>query len=323
MLPIHVLFCIDNNYLVQAATSISSILKSNQENTFVIYVAAFARDRIVCDAVFGAVEKANNLILRFVDLDDNLFEGYPTTKYFSKSIYSRLIFDRFLDASINRLIYLDADTITCGDLLPLWKTDLEGAVLGVARDFFHASPGEIGFADNEPYFNSGMLLIDTQLWRNQDCGAKVLRLIAECGDKLTWMDQDALNIVMRGTVKLIDLKWNYQPRCADVPSAFLQLNEADYRTMRKYPTIIHYTTSFKPWNAAFRVHYSEQYFAAQCASGIPLALQKLTPHAANLSDRILAAKTWLRWRFPRSFTWFRSTLLPTAAAQMYRASSDV
>ncbi len=323
MPKITILFCIDNNYAVQTATSISSIIRSNPNQSFNVNIAFFGRDVQKTDMIFKGFCVFPNLSLTIIDLEETLFYSLPTTKQFSKSIYARLVFDKFVDEGIDRILYLDADTIIRGDLRPLWETNLNGAVLGAVRDFFRANPTEIGFVEDQPYFNSGMLLIDRKLWRQRNCEVKVLDLLTKSGQLMSWMDQDALNIVLNGQVKFVGLEYNFQPRCADVKASFLYLSEQTYRSLRKNPVIVHYTTSFKPWNAAFRVHYSNWYFDAQASSELIGEHLLPMPTVQSVADWVIATKTKLRWHFPRVFGWARSVLNPTAAARMYRAGPEL
>ncbi|WP_406857048.1 glycosyltransferase family 8 protein [Alsobacter sp. KACC 23698] len=312
-----ILLCVDENYRRQAGVAVSSLARATPGGLDV-HIAAFDRDRAASAAIFDPlVARHPDMSLTFHDLDASVFDGLHVTKAFPRSIYTRLIFDRFLDPAIERVLYIDADVVVCGDLRPLWSTDLGGAVLAASRDPFRQDPEQIGFAEDEPYFNSGMLLIDRARWRQEGAEYAILDLLAARGRELPWMDQDALNMVLRGKVRFVGMEWNYQPRCADVPPDFLQLTEADYRELRRRPRLVHYTTSHKPWNEAFRVHYSDLFFAAQDAAGLPDPLRSRRPQ--NAAERALAVKTALRWRFPGAFRALRRVLKPQAAARMYRA----
>lgn len=332
--PICLLLCVDDRYLTQAAIALASVLDSNPDTAFAVTLATFDRDPARAEALFApllARHPACRLVYR--DLDDaGLFEGLPVTRQFSRSIYTRILFDRFVDEVHERVLYLDADVVTCGDLKPLWATPLEGQVLAAVRDHFRLDVEEIGFAPDEPYFNSGVLLIDRKAWRAGDYERRVLNLLTESGHTLPWMDQDALNLVLRGRVRFVGLEWNFQPRCADVPAQFLGLAPDAYERLRASPRIIHYTTSEKPWNAGHRIHYSDRFVRAArmlVRKGAPAdALVGALPASGprGLRDRLvrvaLREKTRLRWHFPRAFRFLRRRLRPEAAALMYRARAE-
>lgn len=316
--PICVLLCVDSAYLPQAGITIGSILRSNPGASFEIYVAGPGLDPEQFDAIFAPLRASHSSWrLHRCDFAEDQLPDLPVTAHISRSTYTRILLDHFVDPRHQRVLYLDADMIVRADLTPLWSTRLDGAVLAAARDHFRLDLPAIGFAPDEPYFNAGMLLIDMERWRALDCERRVLDFLAREIERLPWMDQDALNIVLRGQVRFVGLEWNFQPRCADVPPDFLGLPVAEYDQLRADPSLIHYTTSYKPWNAPYRVHYSDDFFSAARFAGLTFARAR----PSSLKDHLMQLKTWLRWNFPRGFRFLRQTFRPAAAAQMYRAGT--
>ncbi len=62
------------------------------------------------------------------------------------------------------------------------------------------------------YFNSGVLLINTLAWAQESVSAKAMSMLADKAvvSRLTYMDQDILNLILSGKVKFIDAKYNTQ-----------------------------------------------------------------------------------------------------------------
>ncbi len=318
--PICVLLCVDSAYLPQAGITLASILRSNPTTRFEVYIAGPNLDPKQFEAIFTPViANRSDVQLHRCDLDEAQLPDLPVTAHISRSTYTRILLDRFIAPRHARVLYLDADTIVCADLTPLWTTPLDGAVLAAVRDHFRMDLAAIGFGPDEPYFNAGMLLIDMERWRALDCERRVLDFLAREIERLTWMDQDGLNIVLRGHVRFVGLEWNFQPRCADVPAEFLGLSPVDYARLRANPSLIHYTTSYKPWNASFRVHYSDAFFSAAQSAGTDFARAR----PRTFKDYLMQAKTWMRWHFPRGFRRVRQAFKPEAAAQMYRAGPGI
>ena len=59
----------------------------------------------------------------------------------------------------DRIIYFDIDTLVLGDLTELWKIDLEGNFIGVARDAISYEDMDVNqkfVFEKEVYFNSGV-----------------------------------------------------------------------------------------------------------------------------------------------------------------------
>ena len=71
--------------------------------------------------------------------------------------------------SLDRIIYLDVDTLVLRDLTELWRTDLEGKFIGVVKDaLINLNVAQKIVSERKSYFNSGMLLMDLNLFRKYD-----------------------------------------------------------------------------------------------------------------------------------------------------------
>ena len=157
--------------------------------------------------------------------------------HITQAMYYRYLFADMLPQTVTRLIYLDADIICKGDILPLWQSDLQGKVLGAIRDYGEAkSCVRIGLKSGR-YFNSGVLVMDLVKWRQQKLTQKLFQWLDKVGStKILWGDQDALNGVVDGEF-------------AELPKIFngivinnTALNE-DLAVV-----LVHYIDYIKPWH---------------------------------------------------------------------------
>jgi hypothetical protein len=55
----------------------------------------------------------------------------------SKMTYARLLIPELFPATVSKVLYLDSDLLALGDLGPLWRTDLAGAVVAAVPDFYY------------------------------------------------------------------------------------------------------------------------------------------------------------------------------------------
>lgn len=121
--------------------------------------------------------------------------------------------------SVNKVIHLDADTIICDSLEPLWKTDIKGK-------WFAACPEHTGqykpFGDL--YYNMGIAVINLQQMRKdgiQDAMVEYLNTVPQ-----PWADQDA---------------WNKYALEHDKATAFdIRYNECFCTGHTEDPAIVHY-----------------------------------------------------------------------------------
>ena len=124
----------------------------------------------------------------------------------------RLFVSEFIPEDVDRLLYLDADTIVTGSLSELFDTDLKGSALGMVLD----SVGEnhkkdLNLSDSEGYYNSGVLLIDMNVWRRDNYTEKIVDHVKTVRAQYPSPDQDLLNVVCRGNIATLPAKYNYQP----------------------------------------------------------------------------------------------------------------
>ena len=124
----------------------------------------------------------------------------------------RLFLDEVLDTSIDRVLYLDADTIVNRRLDELLETELEGKTIGMALESLGVShKKQIGLSIDEDYYNSGVILFDMEQWRNHNYSQKIAEHVKYKRNNYPAPDQDLLNVVCRGDIKRLDAKYNFQP----------------------------------------------------------------------------------------------------------------
>ena len=112
-----------------------------------------------------------------------------------------------------RVLYLDADIIVNGSLSDFYYSDLNGAPVGVVKDYGMGEHFPFPYLDasvSRNYFNSGVLLIDCAKWRNEGLVNTLLQTVEEYGDQVLYGDQCTLNIVLREKAKYYSFTENAQ-----------------------------------------------------------------------------------------------------------------
>lgn len=124
----------------------------------------------------------------------------------------RMFLPLFLDVSIERILYLDADTVIVKNLQELFSIDLKGYCAAMVLDSLAAKYGVlIGLDECEPYFNSGVILFNMTEWRNGRFTEQIVEHIKKVRNFYPAPDQDLINIVCKGKIKILPMKYNYQP----------------------------------------------------------------------------------------------------------------
>lgn len=156
--------------------------------------------------------------LRVINVDVGGLESrVPVDARISFASYLRILVPDLLRDDYRRLLYLDADVFyNRGDLSRLLDLDLGGCPIGAVRDMNQLRkrtrvpkdfrPFDLGYA---PYFNAGILVIDSSEWDRQNIGALCVDFAIENSDKILQHDQTVLNITLRNNWAELSMVWNF------------------------------------------------------------------------------------------------------------------
>lgn len=237
------------------ATMMLSVLDNNPDKEIHIHVFTDAlSDTHVCRLQQTLQGRRGSVTI--YPISDALLGQFPTCNYlnYAKILYGRLLMPQIIDAGIERVLYLDADTIVTGDLTELWNTDLQGKTIGVVPDMLHWNrPLLRQFTDSDVsdvYFNSGVMLIDLVRWRATRATERLLRFAADPPCKVFFADQDLLNPVFVNDKHVLPLRCNAQEgffkERPDAPEAVWP----EIRRAAADPLIVHFLgyEENRPWN---------------------------------------------------------------------------
>lgn len=176
--------------------------------------------------------------------------------------YARIHAAEYLPTRIQRAIYLDADVVVEHDLGKLWSMDFDGNVLLAVQDqlipFVSSSMGvrrwrELGLQPDMPFFNSGVMVMNLERYRQEEIGAQVFDYLLRYRDELNLFgNQEGFNSVLAGRWKSLDLRWNvihvaFDPQeCEDI--ARREGFRVPHSRLTQDPYIIHFTADTKPWH---------------------------------------------------------------------------
>ena len=207
-------------------------------------------------------------------------------EYVSQISFSRLAMAEVLPEKMDKVLYLDVDTIIREDLTPLWETPLNDYAIGAVMD---ASNNDIRHFNrlripaNAGLFNSGVLLINLAWWREHDAANIFRKYITDFPDRFYFHDQDVLNATLWNHRKPLPLKWNCQ-------SAFFYkighvlydwwAVEKELKEATANPAILHFITAEKPWIEGCLHPMTDEFFRYQAMTswtGTPLLKPRKTP----------------------------------------------
>ena len=219
--PIVIVVACDNHYMPLLAALIKSI-EVNHKSTEHIHFFILD-DGIVKRNKAKLVQSVNPDVftIHWLSMDEVIPEGmnipYDNSSY-PLIIHMRMFIPYFIPKQYEKVIYMDVDMIVKDDISKLWNTDLNeftiGAVIDVRIKEFgnsHAVENykELGFEASTKYFNTGLLLINTKLWRENDLTPKIFSCIEENRKYANYPDQYGLNVIFASNWLQIDTRWSW------------------------------------------------------------------------------------------------------------------
>lgn len=261
-MTINVGYQFNEKYAPYAAASIASLLENNRDAEEInVYILGENLAEESIDKLSLYIEQ-NQRKVYFFDTR-NIVEqmkswGMPTYRG-SYAANMRLFFAEFVDVTITRMLYLDADTIVNGSLKNLMDIDLQGNVVAMAVDSlggFHKA--DIGLEESDSYYNSGVILFDMDAWRKGKITEKIVDHILHRRAQYPSPDQDLLNIVCKDRILKLMPQYNFQPihQAFSVQSYFRNYSSKGYYTREEievaieHPVIYHFLRFVGefPWN---------------------------------------------------------------------------
>lgn len=239
---IPIFYAVDDNYAPYLAVSLASLVDhtSSTRNYHVI---------ILCDNLNSDNQaqlksfQATNVEISFVSINDRLKQEITDknnklrSDYFTFTIYFRL-FIAELFPTLDKALYLDADTIVLKDVADLFDTPLGNNLVGAVPDYFIGhTPETIDYAekavgiDSQKYVNSGVLLMNLAEMRRSKFAEHFLQLLNQYHFKSLAPDQDYMNAIAKNRIYYLNPSWN------------IQITTPQDVT----PWLIHYNLFAKPW----------------------------------------------------------------------------
>lgn len=212
----NILYQFNEAYVPFAGVSITSLLENNRAcesiNIFVFdeQISDKSKEKLVSQVeTYGSGRK-----IEFIDTTEIVGfmkkEGIPSYRG-SYAANTRMFAGSILDESIDRLLYLDADTVVENSLETLYTYNLEGKAIGASLDVLGGLHKQlIGMPENGEYINSGVLLYDLKIYREHGCEKMILDHVHNVRAHYMSPDQDLINMALRSEIKILGAEYNLQ-----------------------------------------------------------------------------------------------------------------
>ena len=195
--------------------------------------------------------------MHFITVDERIFDGFPEFKRYPKQIYYRLAAPVLLPQTMERILYLDVDTLVINPLREMYDADFDGAwfmaCTNANRLLTKMNQVRLGMEEDAPYINSGVMLLNLNELRRNLRLEDVRRYAMERKHMLLLPDQDIMTALCAGHVRLMDnMRCNLSDRTLSFYNADPLNQKRDVAWVRRNTIIIHYFGKNKPWKENYR-----------------------------------------------------------------------
>lgn len=248
-------FCIDEKMIQHLLVCIHSILNTNSNENLEFYI--LNKDITEKSKLLVNENLAKSAVsVQFINVIQERYANLMVSHHITIESYFRIALADLLPQRINRVIYLDCDIIVLRSLMPLWELDLNGFKLAAVAELFNDRNEELGLGNDVKYFNSGVLVMDLTVWRNEHISQQVFDYLAVHPEKIKFHDQDALNAVLYN--KWLQLSEIYNFTVPYLERALKLSNRA--LPISQLPVVMHFNRSFKAWHYQSRHPYKGLYY---------------------------------------------------------------
>ena len=217
-------FCISNSYAQHLAVVIRSIISNNPRTDFIFHIIYHDLTAATKARLQRMATQDGAIRFEFHQIDPTLFTQLPLPsdlKHISREMYYRYLLPQILSDEI-RTIHMDVDVLCQSSVYELWETNLNGCPIGAVEKTEHNTPEFLDFKERlglrreEPYFCSGLLVMDLVRLRAAHAFESLMANTTRLASVIAYPDQDTINVTFRGQIVPVARTWG----CVDRYSMF-------------------------------------------------------------------------------------------------------
>ncbi len=335
---LNVLYGCDDHYAPYAGISMTSLFENNRDaEDITVYLAGMG----ISEENLHLLEQTAQKYGRKIIMLDTATAERKIVQYQCKRWNGSLaawlrffVFDQ-IPPEVDRLLYLDSDTIVQGSLSPLFELEMGDApVACVCESLGYFSRYRLGLGKTESYFNSGVILFQLSVWRQDNLLPDMMAHLKKNVSIYFVVDQDLLSDFFRGRIQKLPVGYNFQgTHLAYTPkqyfSVFSWLPETYYTPEEiarasKDPVVIHFFRFLGdyPWERGDNLHPAralyEQWLARSLWAGHKgnACNTKFVFRTEKLLFRVLP-----RGMFLRVFSWVTNRNIPKSPVRREKEES--
>lgn len=295
MMDINIGYSCNEAYVPHTGISMLSLFENNKEiENITVYL--FSKD--ITDASIKLLNDiANEYGRHFVEIPLNsiLYDlNVKETERHIITVYAKLFFSRVEE--IDKIIYLDSDTIINNGLKEMWSINLQDNYVAGVETYTVKVKTQLGLSKYDKFINDGVVILNLSKLRSENMAVIFLEYINKHKGAPPLLSEGTINVICREKIVSIHPKFNLMSGFFSIHGRkyYKSKNLGDYYSDKviseaiQNPVVIHYLAAFfnRPWDKNCSHPLRESYLKYKAMS--PWREVPLTDKKLNLKLRFVS-----------------------------------
>ncbi|MDR2599837.1 MAG: hypothetical protein LBC73_06120 [Oscillospiraceae bacterium] len=176
----NVLYACDDSYAGYTGVSITSLFENNKDlDEIHVYITGYNISDENKEKFEKTAQKYNrNIVVMDVAPIDDFIRSIHFNKYRNNTItLYRIFIDELIPKSVDRILYIDSDTLVVGKLHELedYVFDDDKACAIVLEPVYASYLNLIGLNHDSPYYSVGVIFFNVENWIKLNCKDRLLQ----------------------------------------------------------------------------------------------------------------------------------------------------
>lgn len=268
----NILYTCDNNYIWIMGISMISLFENNKAQEHLkVYLLG---DRISDDnrKILKQIANRYSRECIVIDVPELKIPDVLISTRWPISAFTRLFSGILMPEEIEKVLYLDCDTIIKQNISDIWNIDMKDNIFYGVKDCIGKKYKEnVGIDGDGVYINAGVLLINLDRLRKIAVLEEIDKYLSKYKSYINYADQDILNGIFSSKIGVLKPEYNVMTLISvydydevmnlRFPTNYYTKNEIE--KCETSPKVIHYTTcmlNVRPWFLNTNHPHAKEFF---------------------------------------------------------------
>lgn len=203
----NIVYAFSSDWFDKWKISCFSLFCNNKDTEITVYLLGVKLNENQKEEVNILLSKFNSKKIIILDINDNDFSNLNNTQEYTKYALYRLLIPNLIQEE--RALYLDVDTIILQDINEFYNININNIYIAGVEDTYIQEDvlKSINFIKDDRYINSGVLLFNLNLIREDKINELMMKLVNT--KKFIYPDQTIINLCCKDKRLIITPEYNY------------------------------------------------------------------------------------------------------------------